>query len=261
MPSHALKSRRMLQIRKDFADKRENHPFKFSSAGNFKLRAESALRACTRSEASPLICTPAGFPGILIEDALLPKAAQVPSTLVEVPAMHIPLIFPAVASVVGLVVILAWRVQEGRRPVTLRKLLAPPLGMATGFSMFIVPMFRIPLSWAIAAFLVGAVLLAWPLLRTSRLERVGDVIWMKRSGAFFTVVVFLAAIRYLARTYFDSLLTLEQTGGLFFILAFGMILRWRLTLYFQYRALTGPSQPDLWPGNTAVTEQEQDLPA
>jgi membrane protein CcdC involved in cytochrome C biogenesis len=47
----------------------------------------------------------------------------------------------------------------------------------------------------------------------------------------------LAAVRYFARGYFDSILTLEQTGGLFFVLAFGMILRWRATLYLSYRAL------------------------
>jgi membrane protein CcdC involved in cytochrome C biogenesis len=60
---------------------------------------------------------------------------------------------------------------------------------------------------------------------------------MKRSGAFFAVIVVLAAVRYFARGYFDSILTLEQTGGLFFVLAFGMILRWRATLYLSYRAL------------------------
>ena len=61
---------------------------------------------------------------------------------------------------------------------------------------------------------------------------------MQRSGAFFAVVVVLAAIRYFARGYFDSVMTLEQTGGLFFILAFGMILRWRLKMLQQYRLLT-----------------------
>lgn len=180
--------------------------------------------------------------------------------------MHIPLGFTAVTSIAGLAGILVWRVREGRTPVTLRKLLAPPLGMATGFSMFIVPIFRIPWSWAIGAFLIGAILLAYPLLRTSSLTRVGDVIMMKRSGAFFTVVIFLAAIRYLARGYFDKVLTLEQTGGLFFILAFGMILRWRLNLFMQYRKLTAPTQPEStkpeqWTAPVPAAEQEQDIPA
>jgi len=53
-------------------------------------------------------------------------------------------------------------------------------------------------------------------------------------------VIVLAAVRYFARGYFDRYLTLEQTGGLFFILAFGMILRWRLKLLSLYMKLTRP---------------------
>lgn len=152
--------------------------------------------------------------------------------------MHISPGFSAVAALAGLAAVLVWRVREGRTPVTVRKILIPPMGMATGFSMFIVPAFRVPITWAIGAFLLGAVVLAYPLLLTSRLERAGDTIMMKRSGAFFAVVIVLAAIRYLARGYFDRLLTLEQTGGLFFILAFGMILRWRMSMFVEFRALT-----------------------
>ena len=152
--------------------------------------------------------------------------------------MHISPAFSIVAAVAGLLGVLVWRVREGRTAVTIRKILIPPVGMATGFSMFLVPAFRVPLTWAFGAFLIGAIALAYPLLLTSRLERSGDEIMMKRSGAFFTVVIVLAAIRYLARGYFDSLLTMEQTGGLFFVLAFGMILRWRMSMFFEYRALT-----------------------
>ena len=141
-------------------------------------------------------------------------------------------------SLVGAAGVLIWRIREGRSAVTLKKILIPPMGMATGFCMFLVPDFRVPLHWALAAFLVGAVALAWPLLATSRLERTGEAIMMKRSGAFFAVVALLAAIRILARGYLDTVLTIEQTGGLFFVLAFGMILRWRMSMFFAYRALT-----------------------
>jgi len=143
-----------------------------------------------------------------------------------------------VVALAGLTGILMWRVREGRTAVTARKILIPPVGMATGFSMFLVPAFRVPWSWALIAFLLGAVALAYPLLLTSRLERTGESIMMKRSGAFFAVVIVLFAVRYFARGYFDRLLTMEQSGGLFFILAFGMILRWRLSMFFEYRALT-----------------------
>jgi membrane protein CcdC involved in cytochrome C biogenesis len=32
-------------------------------------------------------------------------------------------------------------------------------------------------------------------------------------------------------------ISIPQTGGVFFILAFGMILPWRVTMYLQYRRL------------------------
>ena len=149
----------------------------------------------------------------------------------------------AVGSLVGLVGVMIWRIREARSAVTIRKIIIPPLGMATGFCMFLVPQFRVPLLWAALAFIVGAVLLAYPLLITSRLEREGDAIMMRRSSAFFAVVVGLAAIRYFARGYFDSVLTIQQTAGLFFILAFGMILRWRLRMLSQYRTLTAHPAP------------------
>lgn len=160
----------------------------------------------------------------------------------------------AVGSIVGLLVILVWRVREGRTAVTAKKLLMPPLGMATGFSMFIVPAFRVPWTWGIAAFLLGAIAFAYPLLLTSSLRRDGDTIMMKRSGAFFAVVIVLFAIRYLARGYFDKILSIEQTGAIFYLLAFGMIVRWRAHLYSAYRQLTRGSEI----GGEAAAEEAVD---
>jgi membrane protein CcdC involved in cytochrome C biogenesis len=144
----------------------------------------------------------------------------------------------AVVSVFGLIGVIIWRIREARTAVTVRKILIPPLGMSTGFSMFLVPAFRVPLLWAAVAFLIGAVLLSWPLLATSRLAVKDDEIVMHRSKAFFIVIIALAAIRYFARDYFDAIMSIQQTAGLFFILAFGIILRWRLQMFSQYRALT-----------------------
>jgi membrane protein CcdC involved in cytochrome C biogenesis len=143
-----------------------------------------------------------------------------------------------IGSLVGLGAVLVWRVREGRTAVSTKKIVIPPLGMATGFSMFIVPAFRIPWTWGVVAFLIGSVVLAYPLLRTSRLVRQGDDIMMQRSTAFFSVILVLAAVRILARGYFDTLLTVEQSGALFFVLAFGMIVRWRLNMLAEYRRLT-----------------------
>ncbi len=153
--------------------------------------------------------------------------------------MHSTPLITAVVSLIGLAGVLAWRIREGRSAVTLKKIVMPPLGMATGFCMFIVPAFRVPWTWGLGAFFdIGAIIFAYPLLLTSDLHRQNGVIMMKRSSAFFAVIIVLAVARYLARGFFDRFLTLEQTGALFYLLAFGMILRWRLKLLLAWRALT-----------------------
>jgi membrane protein CcdC involved in cytochrome C biogenesis len=152
-------------------------------------------------------------------------------------SMHLPGGTSIVGSLVGLAAVMTWRIREGRSAVSVKKIVIPPLGMATGFMMFLAPAFRVPWSWAGIAFLCGAIGLAYPLLRTSRLVREGDTVMAQRSHAFFAVVILLAGIRVAARGYLDTLLTVQQTAALFFILAFGMILRWRTQMFFQYRAL------------------------
>jgi membrane protein CcdC involved in cytochrome C biogenesis len=143
-----------------------------------------------------------------------------------------------VTSILGFAAVMVWRIREGRTAVTIRKIVIPPLGMATGFSMFLVPAFRIPPAWAAVAFAVGALILAYPLLRTSRLMIDGEAVMMRRSSAFFIIVVVLAVIRILARGYLDTVISVPQSAALFFVLAFGMILRWRMSMFFEYRRLT-----------------------
>jgi len=141
----------------------------------------------------------------------------------------------------GAIVVIMWRLREARSAVSLRKIIIPPLGMATGFSMFVDSAFRVPWTWAGIAFLMGAMVLAWPLLLTTRLERQGETVRMRRSSAFLVVILVLAAIRILARGYFDTILTPQQTAGVFFILAFGMIVIWRANMLMDFRRLTaGP---------------------
>ena len=151
----------------------------------------------------------------------------------------LPPIPSVLMSAAGLVAVTMWRLGEARSAVSLRKIVIPPLGMATGFSMFMVPAFRIPWAWAGLAFAIGALALAWPLLLTTRLERQGEAIMMKRSSAFLIVLLVLAVIRFAARGYFDTILTGQQTAGVFFILAFGMIVIWRGKMLMDYRRLTG----------------------
>jgi membrane protein CcdC involved in cytochrome C biogenesis len=156
----------------------------------------------------------------------------------QFPRALLPL-FGGAAAVGGAAVILAWRVAEQQRPVTERSILIPPLGMSTGFAMFLVPIFRVPWTWAVGAFLIGFLVLSIPLVRTSRLARQGDTIMLRRSRAFLAVLVGLVVVRLALRGYVEHLVSHTQTAGLFFILAFGMIVRWRVGMYLEYRRLTG----------------------
>jgi len=140
--------------------------------------------------------------------------------------------------ILGFFGVLAWRIREGRTAVTMRKIVIPPLGMATGFCMFLVPAFRVQWLYAGVAFLLGALVLAYPLVKTSRLKWQGDQVMMHRSASFFIVMVALAIVRIVAHSYLDAIMSIQQTAGLFFVLAFGMILRWRVSMLLEYRRLT-----------------------
>jgi membrane protein CcdC involved in cytochrome C biogenesis len=148
---------------------------------------------------------------------------------------------PLIAAVVGTLAVLAWRLRESQRPLTPRGIVIPPLGMSTGFSMFAIPAFRMPLWWGVTAFAAGALLLAYPLLASTTLTRVGGAVMMRRSRAFIAILLGLAAIRLALRGYIGTLISPQQTAGLFFILAFGMIVRWRTAMWMQYQKLV--SQP------------------
>ena len=141
------------------------------------------------------------------------------------------------AALIGTLAILVWRVRESRRPVSWRSLIIPPLGMSTGFSMFAVPAFRIPWTWGLAAFVLGALVFAYPLVSSPQLTTEGGLIMMRRSRWFLVVILALAAVRLGLRQYISSIISVQQTAGLFFVLAFGMIVRWRTTLLMEYRHL------------------------
>jgi membrane protein CcdC involved in cytochrome C biogenesis len=157
---------------------------------------------------------------------------------------HIPTAVIVLVTLLGAAVMIAWRYRESSTPVSTRKIVAPPLGMSTGFLMFLAPAARIPWSYATGAFAVGALVFSIPLARTSRLVRRGDVVLMQRSSAFLWILLGLVAVRLLLRTWVETVVTPIQTGALFFVLAFGMVVRWRVAMLLAYRRLRAePAHP------------------
>jgi len=148
-----------------------------------------------------------------------------------------------IGPVFGGLVLLAWRVRETRVPVSKKAIVIPPVAMSTGFFMFIAPIMRIPWSWAIAALLLGSLVLSWPLLRSTRLEPRDGVVYMKRSRAFLGILLALLAVRLLLHDYIGHLISPLQTAAVFYLLAFGMIVRWRWQMYRQYEAILVAREP------------------
>jgi membrane protein CcdC involved in cytochrome C biogenesis len=150
------------------------------------------------------------------------------------PYLHLGIL---IGTLLGAAVMVGWRMREARSPVTLVKIVAPPLGMTTGFSMFLFPPTRVPLSWGLAAFLLGALIFSYPLLRTSRLIRSGEAIFVQRSKAFLWILLGLVAVRLGLRSYAEQYMGTFQTGALLFLLAYGMVLRWRVGMLREFQHL------------------------
>lgn len=129
------------------------------------------------------------------------------------------------------------RLKASNKPITIKKIIIPPLGMSTGFMMFIVPMTHIPLWWAPVAFLVGWFLFSYPLIRSTHFKKVEGLIYAERSRSFIVILFALLTVRTLLHQVIEQYVSIAQSGAMFFILAFGMILRWRLFMYNEYKQL------------------------
>lgn len=136
------------------------------------------------------------------------------------------------------------RMRAIKRPTNVKKIIIPPIGMSTGFAMFLFPATHIPWAWASIAFLTGAVLLSYPLIITSKFHVQDGQIYLKRSRAFVFILLGLLALRMWLHGYIENYISIPQTGALFFTLAFGMILPWRAAMLFKYRKLLVASNAD-----------------
>lgn len=150
---------------------------------------------------------------------------------------HIPAGLSLLITLAGAAAVLAWRYRETSSPVTMLKLVMPPLGMSTGLFMFVAPQTRVPWTWALGALAVGALVFAVPLARSSKLTRKGDQLLMQRSPAFLWILLGLVGARFALRAWIEQYVSQLQTGALFFLVAFGAIVRWRVALVLEYLAL------------------------
>jgi membrane protein CcdC involved in cytochrome C biogenesis len=128
------------------------------------------------------------------------------------------------------------RMKATEKPVTKKKIILPPLFMSTGALMFVFPVFRVSLLQFTEALLVGAIF-SILLIKTTHFEVRDNDIYVKRSKAFAIILIGLLIIRIGLKVVLTSTINIGEIGGMFWILAFGMIVPWRLAMYRKYEKL------------------------
>jgi membrane protein CcdC involved in cytochrome C biogenesis len=144
------------------------------------------------------------------------------------------------AAVIALLVIFI-RFKASSTPVTIKKIIMPPLGMSTGFFMFVAPFTHIPLWWAVISLVIGWFLFSYPLIRSTHFKIVDGQVFAERSRSFIFILLGMLAVRMLLHQIIEQYISIPQTGALFFILAFGMIVRWRIFMYKEYKLIVQSS--------------------
>lgn len=125
------------------------------------------------------------------------------------------------------------RMKASKKPVNSKKIILPPIFMSTGALMFIHPFFRVTFLEVVEAFGLGVIFSIF-LIMTSKFEIKDNEIYLKRSKAFVFILLGLLVIRLVGKLVLTSTIDVGQLSGMFWILAFGMIVPWRIAMYIQY---------------------------
>ncbi|MFS0823506.1 CcdC family protein [Bacillus sp. 1P02SD] len=128
------------------------------------------------------------------------------------------------------------RTKSSQKPASVKKIILPPVFMSTGAFMFIVPMFRVTPLEILEAVVVG-MLFSILLIKTSSFEIRDNDIYMKRSKAFIYILVGLLVVRIVLKSVLSTTIDFGALSGMFWILAFSMIVPWRIAMYVKYKRL------------------------
>lgn len=140
-----------------------------------------------------------------------------------------------VALCMGIAVIFV-RTKAAMKPVSVKKIILPPIFMSTGALMFVVPYFRVTPMEIVEALVVGMVF-SILLIKTSKFEVRNNHIFLKRSKAFAFILIGLLLVRMVGKFLLSKEIEVGPLSGMFWILAFGMIVPWRIAMLLQFKKL------------------------
>src|SRR3954470_23825856 len=128
------------------------------------------------------------------------------------------------------------RMKAAKKPTNAKKIILPPIFMSSGALIYVVPEFRFTPMEIGEAIIVG-MLFSILLIKTSNFEIRDNDIYLKRSKAFIYILVGLLILRLVLKAILSTTIDIGQLSGMFFLLAYSMIVPWRVAMYRSYMKL------------------------
>ncbi|PAE32476.1 CcdC family protein [Bacillus sp. 7884-1] len=128
------------------------------------------------------------------------------------------------------------RMKAAKKPTNVKKIILPPVFMSSGAFMYVVPQFRLTGMEIIEVMILG-MLFSILLIKTSKFEIRENEIYLKRSKAFIYILVGLLIVRVALKSILSTSIDFGELSGMFFLLAFSMIVPWRVAMYLDYKKL------------------------
>ncbi|MFB5663997.1 CcdC family protein [Alteribacillus sp. HJP-4] len=155
--------------------------------------------------------------------------------------MNATLIISTFGAAVMAMIAIFIRMKAIKKPATVKKIILPPVFMSTGFLMFIYEPARLTPAQVLEALSVG-ILFSMLLIKTSSFEIRENNIYMKRSKAFVFLLFGLLVARVLFKLIIGDAINVEELAGMFFILAYGMIIPWRIFMLIRFKKMEKEKQ-------------------
>lgn len=147
------------------------------------------------------------------------------------------IIISSVIAAVMAICVMIVRIKSSDKPASSKKIILPPIFMSTGALMFLFPIFRVTGEEFLEAITLGVIFSIF-LIKTSKFEIKNNEIYLKRSKAFVFILIGLLVIRIAMKSILSTTIDYGALSGMFWILAFGMIVPWRIAMFMSYRKLS-----------------------
>lgn len=125
------------------------------------------------------------------------------------------------------------RMKVAEKPTSVKRIILPPIFMSSGALMFISPVFRLSLI-EISEAVIAGIIFSLLLIKFTKFDISGENIFLIPSKSFIFILFGLLFVRIVIKVVIGSQISFGETSGMFFLLAFAMILSWRLAMVWKY---------------------------